>query len=150
MSRSSLCLGLGLLLAACSAAPRGGLTGWVQTRQLLVRADSLARDGDTAGAQQIYRQIIREYPGSSLTARALFRLARLYVTPETPTRDYGEAYRYFDRLLTEYPESAHAAEARAWREALRQLLAREQEAARIRQDLEQLKKIERELEKRRP
>jgi len=144
--RVSLCLGLGLLLSACSATPLGELNKWVETRQLLGRADSLAEDGDAAGAQQLYRQIIREYPASPLTAQALFQLARLYMTPESPIRDYREAYRYFDQLLIEYPKSPNAAEARAWREALRELLARAQEAARVRQDLERLKKIDKERE----
>ena len=46
--------------------------------------------------------------------------------------------------------SSYAANARAWRETLGQLLAREQEAARIRQDMERLTKSDLDLERRVP
>ena len=45
-----------------------------------------------------------------------------------------------------YPDSTYAAEAQAWRETLAQLMTREQEAARIRQDMERLKRVEIRLE----
>jgi outer membrane protein assembly factor BamD (BamD/ComL family) len=150
MIRRALCLGLLFLLPACSGTPWWSPNDRVQVRQVLGKADGLARDGDHAGARALYLQVIQEHPSGQWTARALFRLARLMVTPESPIRDYRQAYRYFDRLLIEHPGSAEADEARAWREALGQLLAREQEAVRIRQDLERLKKIDTELERRRP
>jgi len=148
--RRAISLGLTLLLAACSGTPWRSLTEGMQARQFLVRADGLARNGDHAGARDLYQQVLREHPSSAWEARALFRLARLLVTPDSPIRDYRQAYRYFDRLLVEHPESQQVGEARAWREALGQLLTREQEAARIQQDLERLKKIDKELERRRP
>lgn len=146
MIRRLLWLGLALLLAACSGGPWRSLSDRVQTRQLLGRADALADVGDHAGARSLYQQVIQEFPAGTWTDRALFRLARLLVTPESPIRDYARAVHHFDRLLTEYPESAYAGEARAWREALGQLLAREQEVARIQQDVAQLKQIQSERE----
>lgn len=150
MTRRSISLGLTLLLAACSGTPWRSVTEGIQARQFLGQADGLAQNGDHAAARDLYQQVIREHPASPWAARALFRLARLLVTPDSPVRDYRQAYRYFDRLLVEYPESPQVGEARAWREALAQLLAREQEATRIQQDLERLKKIDKELERRRP
>lgn len=144
--RKSLCFGALLLLTACSSAPWRPVTDWVQVWQLLNRADTLARNGDHAGARALYEQVIQDYPGSPLTPQALFRLARLEVTPDSPLRNYRQAHAHFDRLVKEYPDSAYAADARAWRETLGQLLAREQEAARIRQDMERLKGVELHLE----
>jgi len=148
--RRAIGLGAVFLLTACSATPWRPLTEGVQARRALGQADGLAREGNHAGARELYEQVIREHPSSSWAARALFGLARLLVTPDSPIRDYWQAHLYFGRLLVEYPESPRAGEARAWREALGQLLAREEEAARIRHDLERLKKIDKELETRRP
>jgi hypothetical protein len=86
--------------------------------------------------------LIRELPSGPWTARALFRLARLQVTPDSPIRDYQQAYHHFDRLLVEYPESPEAGEARAWRETLGQFLALEDESHLNRQVLERLRQSE--------
>ena len=144
--RKSLCVGAALLLAACSGAPWRPVTDWVQVWRLVDRADGLAQGGDHAGARALYEQAVQEYPTSPWAPTALFRLARLEVSPESPLRNYRQAYGHFDRLVNEYPDSSHAGEARAWRDTLGQLLAREQEAARIRQDMERLKRVERRLE----
>ena len=144
--RKSLCLGAALLLAACSGAPWRPVTDWVQVWQLVNRADGLARAGDDAGARALYEQVVQEYPESAWAPQALFRLARLEVSPESPLRNYRQAHDHFDRLVKDYPDSPYAADAQAWRDTLGQLLTREQEAARIRQDMERLKRVERRLE----
>lgn len=122
------------------------MTDWVQVWQLVNRADGLAQDGDHAGARGLYEQVVQEYPASPWAPTALFRLARLEVSPGSPVRNYRQAHEHFDRLVKDYPDSQYAADARAWRDTLGQLLAREQEAARIRQDMERLKRVEIRLE----
>lgn len=144
--RKSLCLGAALVLTACSAAPWRPVTDWVQVWQLVNRADGLAQDGDHAGARVLYEQVVQEYPTSPWAPTALFRLARLEVSPGSPVRNYRQAHEHFDRLVKDYPDSQYDADARAWRDTLGQLLAREQEAARIRQDMERLKRVEIRLE----
>lgn len=144
--RKSLCLGAVLVLTACSAAPWRPATDWVQVWQLVNRADGLAQDGDHAGARVLYEQVVQEYPTSPWAPTALFRLARLEVSPGSPVRNYRQAHEHFDRLVKDYPDSQYDADARAWRDTLGQLLAREQEAARIRQDMERLKRVEIRLE----
>lgn len=104
-----------------------------------------ARAGDD-GARALYEQVVQEYPESAWAPQTLFRLARLEVSPESPLRNYRQAHDHFDRLVKDYPDSPYAADAQAWRDTLGQLLAREQEAARIRQDMERLKRVERRLE----
>lgn len=146
MRRATLCLGATFLLAACSSAPWRPMTDWVQAWQLINRADELVQSGGHAGARALYEQVVQEYPASPRAPEALFKLARLEVTPESPVLNYRQAHDHFDRLLKEYPENPYAAEARAWRETLGQLLAREREATRIRQDMERLKRVEMRLE----
>ncbi len=140
MTRAAVAVGLVVLLGGCGSAPLHPLTDWVQAWRLLEQADGLARDGDHAGARVMYEEVLREHPGSPWAPRALFRLGRLEVTPESPVRNYRQAYAHFDRLVREYPDSSYAAEARAWRETLAQLLS-------LRQDMERLKKLEIEEER---
>ena len=92
---------------------------------------------------------MRHYREDPARARALYELGRLLVDPASAARDYRAAYLAFERLVAEYPESRWAAEARAWRAALGELLAREGEASRLREDLRRLKRLDLELEKRR-
>lgn len=150
MRPSAIWLAVVLLLGACSSAPWRPVTDWVQVWRLVEQADGLAESGDHAGARALYERVVQQYPGSPWTPRALYRLARLEVTADSPVRNYRRAYGHFDRLVRDYPDGAYAGEARAWRETLGQLLAKEQEAARVRSDLERLKRSEVELEGKRP
>lgn len=140
MRRAAAAVGLVVLLGGCSSAPFRPATDWVHAWRLVEQADGLAQDGDHAGARALYEQVLREYPGSPWIPRALFRLARLEVTPDSPVRNYRQAHTHFDRLVREHPDSSYAREARAWRETLAQLLS-------VRQDMERLKKLELEQER---
>ena len=106
----------------------------------------------------------------ALHARALYNLARLYVDPSSGLRDYRAAKLAFERLLTGYPRGEWESDARAWQAALVELVAREaelaarqaeltmreaetlrlrSEAAKLGADLQRLKRIELNLERRR-
>src|SRR5205814_9536372 len=105
-----------------------------------------------------------------LHARALFTLAPLHVDPSSGLRDYRAAKLAFERLLTGYPRGEWESDARAWQAALVELGAREaepaapqaeltmreaepprlkSEAAKLGADLQRLKRIELNLERRR-
>ena len=56
---------------------------------------------------------------------------RLQVDPTSGFRNYRAAHATFSRLLTDFPKSRWEADARAWRATLSDLLAREEEAARL-------------------
>ena len=129
----------------------------------MARADELLREGQPSAARDLYARIAGEAARDTLHARALYNLARLQVDPRTGLRDYRAAQLAFRRLLADYPASEWESEARAWdavltiltaREA--ELGAREAEAARLRSeaakaaaDLQRLKRIDLNLEKRR-
>ena len=98
-----------------------------------------------------------------MRARALHSLARLYVDPASGLRDYRAAQLAFGRLLMEYPKGEWESEARAWQATLADLVAREgelvareaeatrlkTEAAKLGADLQRLKRIDMNLERRR-
>lgn len=146
--RSRALLGLALLVAGCSLPlPRPAEDRWI------TRAEEMVRVGDYRGAHEAYGRALSE---KSTTDRALFGLARLYVAPDNPNRDYRRAYEHVERLLREFPHSAWAPEARAWRELLAAFLGQKeaaerarQEVQRIRQDLDRLKQIDQELDRQR-
>src|SRR6266508_2342563 len=148
-----------------------------EAAQLVGRADELVREGQPSAARDLYARIAAEAPRDAVHARALHSLARLYVDPASGFRDYRAAQLAFGRLLTEYPKGEWESEARAWQATLAELLARkaelvareaelvtreaelvtrEAEAARLKTeaaklgaDLQRLKRIDMNLERRR-
>ena len=155
-----------LLLAAtaCSTAPSspwgsteprdpGGLRA---AGELIAHADDLARRGQTRAALAAYERVLREHPGDPAGAAALYGLGRLQADPAGGLRNYRAAQRTFSRLLADYPESPWEAEARTWQAVLGDLLAREAEAARLKEEtvrlrtqIEQLRRTDLDLERRR-
>jgi tetratricopeptide (TPR) repeat protein len=124
--------------------------------QLIADADDLARRGQTRAALAAYERVLREHPGDPAGASALFGLGRLQADPAGGLRNYRAAQRTFSRLLADYPESRWEAEARTWQAVLGDLLAREAEAARLKEEavrlrtqIEQLRRTDLDLERRR-
>ena len=121
-----------LLASGCSA-------GWLpssarepsEAEQLVARADTLAGTGWDHSARALYERVVREYPGDPAAAPALYNLGRLQVDPTSGFRNYRAAHATFSRLLTDFPKSRWEGEARAWRATLSDLQIREEEATRL-------------------
>jgi tetratricopeptide repeat protein len=121
-----------LLASGCSA-------GWLpssasapsEAEQLVARADALAGTGWDHSARALYERVVREYPGDPAAAPALYNLGRLQVDPTSGFRNYRAARATFSRLLTDFPKSRWEGEARAWRATLSDLQIREEEATRL-------------------
>jgi tetratricopeptide (TPR) repeat protein len=107
--------------------------------QLIAHADDLAVHGQARDALAAYERVLREHPGDPAGASALYGLGRLQMAPAGDLRNYRAAHRAFSRLLADYPESRWEAEARAWRAVVSDLLAREEDAARLKEDAARLK-----------
>jgi len=67
----------------------------------------LAR-GDTSGARRTLRALPRRHPRSPYADRSLYRLAQLHEAQDQP----AEAIDLYDRLLSDYPQSLLAQDAR--------------------------------------
>jgi outer membrane protein assembly factor BamD (BamD/ComL family) len=124
-----------------SADPRGA-------ERLLAQADDLARRGQTRAAFEAYNRLLQEHPGAPAGAAALYGLGRLQADPAGSLRNYPAAVRAFSRLLTEYPGSRWEADARVWRAVITDLVAREDEAARLKRQIEHLRRTDLDLERR--
>lgn len=139
-----------LLLLAVSACSTAMPAPWGSTElrdpgssraavQLIADADELALRGQARAALAAYERVLHEHPGDPAGASALYGLGRLQMAPAAGLRNYRAAHRAFSRLLADYPESRWEAEARAWRAVVSDLLAREEDAARLKEDAARLK-----------
>ncbi len=146
-------LALLLLASGCS-------TGWwpasmrgpSEAERLVARADALAGTGWEHAARALYERVVREYPSDPATAPALYSLGRLQADPTSGFQNYRAAHEAFSRLLTDFPTSRWGADARAWRATLSDLLVREEEAARLKVQLqwreEEATRLKRQLQSR--
>jgi hypothetical protein len=170
-------LALGVLSAGCAmtaewfpATPEASRPEPPSAPSIVAEADDLLRSGQPQVARDLYVLVSAEPERDTVHARALFNLAKLYTDPTTGFRDYRLAQLAFERLLKEYPSGDWDMDARAWCAALTALAAREVEleardgelhmreaevarlkgeAARLGTDLQRLKKIDLNLERRR-
>jgi hypothetical protein len=115
--------------------------------QLVSRADEIS-EHDPHTARRLYLRVARENRGRSIAGDALWGLARLHLEPQGQLRDYAAADAILARILTAYPDSRHADEARVWHAALGELLRNDAEVKRLRADLERLKALDLEQERR--
>jgi len=144
-----MAVAMSVLLLGCGRFRLKPLPEGEDPTRMVMRADELAVNGSQAEARTIYRQVVRHHSNSPAAANALWGLGRLYVDPDGGLRDYGSAHAAFGRLLTEHPDSPHAAEARAWHTALGELLRAQEDAKRVKNDLERLKELDMQQERHR-
>jgi hypothetical protein len=145
-----------LLLTACAGqrtAPNSAIPP-DDTERLVRLAETRAQAGAHTEAVVLFEEAARG-PGSPFVDRALIGLTRSLCNPDYLGRDLRQAYVVADRLVRDYPNSPHAAEARAWRDLLlaylvrgRELDRRTMELERQTLELERLRGVERALERR--
>jgi hypothetical protein len=145
-----------LAAAACStvpSAPPGGRAAPDTGRsreplRLVAQADELAERGEARAAFAAYERVLRDHPGDPAGAGALYGMARLQADPWGVLRSYTGAHRALSRLLAEYPGSGWETEARLWRAVIADLIAREEEATRLKSQIERLRRTDLDLERR--
>src|SRR5258705_204517 len=103
-------------------------------KRLVAEAGGRAGRGQGSAAPATYERVLREYPGDPAGAAALYGIGRLQTAPAAGLRNYRAAHRTFSRLLADYPDSHFEADARAWRTIITELLAREDDAVRVKED----------------
>ncbi|MBI4443279.1 MAG: tetratricopeptide repeat protein [Acidobacteria bacterium] len=100
--------------------------------------------GDYASAARFYQSYLDTSPAPANHDRALFRLALMYLFPESPLRDQPLALEMLQKLVADFPQSLHRPEAEF-------LLRLHQEAEGLRSDLskrdQRIKELTQELER---
>jgi tetratricopeptide (TPR) repeat protein len=114
----------------------------------VARAEDLAQDGKPREARALYEQVLKGHPDDPVAAEALYGLGRLQVEPG-PEQNYRAARATFARVIADYPETRWAREAAAWRAVLNELERRDAETTKLRGDLERLKQLDIQMERRR-
>jgi outer membrane protein assembly factor BamD (BamD/ComL family) len=144
-----------LLAAGCTTAPP---SPWIadaretgasrDAARLVARADDLVERGQAQAAMPVYERVAREHAQDPAAAAALYGLGRLQADPASRLRNYRAAHAAFSRLIASHPGSRWEPEARAWRAVLADLIAREDEAARLKTQIERLRRTDLDLERR--
>jgi hypothetical protein len=104
----ALCVTALLGLAAC-----GGLSAKRMGAQELENARAAMARGDYEAAMQKNRELFTLYLRTQ-GDEALFMMGMLYADPRNPGADLGRSLEHFQRLVSLFPESDRALEARAW------------------------------------
>jgi outer membrane protein assembly factor BamD (BamD/ComL family) len=108
----------------------------------LAEADRLLAEGKFADAESAYRRTQQEYSGTDWAPRANYAIATLLVSPDNPQRDYVRALSAFEDFITLYPQHERAAEARSWRQAIKQVLETKKDNDRLNKNIEMLKQLD--------
>lgn len=100
----------------------------LQVEANLKIAETYYKEEAYATAATSYEEFIRTYPGRPEIPEALYRLGMCYVrqmpsTPQRDTRPTAKAVDTFTRLMIDYPQNSHAAEAQQWIDKARNQLA---------------------------
>jgi TolA-binding protein len=149
---------LALLLLLATACSTGRPSPWIAASRepgggaaaarLVAHADDLVELGQGQAALTVYERVLREHPEDPAAASALYGIGRLQADPGSRFRNYRAAHATFSRLLAEHPGSRWEPEARAWKAVLGDLLAREEESARLKSQIERLRRTDLDLERR--
>jgi outer membrane protein assembly factor BamD (BamD/ComL family) len=115
----------------------------------LAEADKLLREGKYADAEKAYRRVPQEHPGTAWVPLAQYALATLLVSPDNPQSDYASGLAEFENFISLYPQHERAAEARSWRQAIKQILDTKKENVRLKSTIEKLQKLDLKQEEKR-
>lgn len=80
----------------------------------LGQANELFKKGDYEGSLKENQRVLSLIGKTIPRDRALFNMGLIYAHGENPKKDYGKSILYFNRVITEYPESPLIPEAKAW------------------------------------
>lgn len=72
-----------------------------EEKQMLDSGIAAYKKGDSEKAEGIFRQFIKNYPGSDLADNACYNLAKISIAKN----DYYRALNWYEQLLEKYPDS---------------------------------------------
>jgi len=147
---------LTMLGAGCAPVcpPQGGVPPALHTAApspaaRLDQARRLLQDGRFLDAVEAFRTVEQEFPGTVWAGSAAYSIAVAAAMADNPRQDYGNALTEFDRFIERYPQHDRLPEAKAWRQAIKQLLETRKENARLRRNIEQLQELDLQQEEKR-
>lgn len=122
-------------------------------REDLVRARRLLAQGNYQSSMRVNEEVLAGPAGSRQGDEALFNIALIYAHHGNPSRDYQKSIATFRKLAREYPHSPLTVQGKIWTEVLEENIRLKrassdalQENARLKQIIEQSKKVDVEIE----
>jgi hypothetical protein len=119
------CLSICLWLCGCTHL----LNQW-QGEQDLREAKHLMSTGQYSASEKKTLSVLEAFP-QTLGDEALFQMGLVYSLPKNPTADYEKSKVFFERLVTQYPDSSRKEEAAAWLFALNRVADYEKESVEL-------------------
>jgi TolA-binding protein len=152
------------LCIACCVSIFLGLCGCVhsvkqwQAEQNLREAKALMGAGDYSVSEKKTLNVLEAFP-QTLGDEALFQMGLIYSHPKNPNADYEKSKSFFEKIVTQYPDSDRTEEAAVWLLTLTRIVGSERETLELQKKvriLEQtseargkrLKQMQEELEER--
>lgn len=80
----------------------------------LGQANELFKKGDYEGSLKENQRVLSLSGKMIPRDRALYNMGLIYAHGENPKKDYGKSLFYFNKVVTDYPESPLIPEAKAW------------------------------------
>lgn len=100
-------------------------------------------------AASLYKKILADATDPALAADALYELGLVYAHQDNPQRDYAQTVQTFEQFIRRYPDSNRVGEAQAWIAALKTVQELKKENDKLKESIEQLKRLDIRHEERR-
>jgi len=120
------------LCIACCVSIFLGLCGCVhsvkqwQGEQDLREAKALMGAGNYSASEKKTLSVLEAFP-KTLGDEALFQMGLIYSHPKNPNADYEKSKTFFEKLVTQYPDSCRTEEATVWLLTLTRIVGSERE-----------------------
>jgi len=122
-----------------------------EIRQSMLQGYNLLARRDYDASLEEYERVLSMTQDRSPADAASFNIGLIYAHPQNPKRDHEKAIASFNRVITHYPHSPWAEQARIWVGVLGEAEKSKQEIEKSRHEIEQSKraieKSNREIEK---
>ena len=131
------CLALLIFFAGCSLLQESNRRQ--EMRKALAAADDLLLRGDFDGSIKSYQSVVAQAQGKPPADVASYQMGLAYAHPENPNRDLQKAVNSFSYVVSDYPQSRWAEQARVWLGVLREAQESQREIEQSRQAIEKSK-----------
>jgi hypothetical protein len=101
-----------------------------QGEQDLRDAKLLMSTGQYSESERKTLRVLEAFP-KTLGDEALFQMGLIYSLPKSPTVDYEKSKVFFERVVSQYPDSSRRQEAEAWVFAINRMLENEKESVEL-------------------
>jgi hypothetical protein len=127
--RIACCMSVFLLFCGCVDS----LRQW-QGEQDLREAKHLMTTGNFSASEKKTLGVLETFP-QTLGDEALFQMGLLYMLPKNANASYEKSKTFFEKLVTQYPDSERKEEAAAWLLALTRIVNSERETIELQKKL---------------